>query len=100
MAEHAHKWVRTGSMIIPYECGDPECGEPMHATEATHRLNEYDRLKRDAERLEETNKGLFSIIKAYHPAYIDGCECPQCSDMPIYFDNILEDGDGQPRIDR
>lgn len=35
-------------------------------------------------RLEETNKGLFKIIEAYHPEYLDGCSCPQCGDMPVY----------------
>lgn len=58
--------------------------------DAIKSLNEYKTLKKATERLEEINKGLFNIIKAYHPEYLNGCSCPQCGDMPIYWDDILE----------
>ena len=75
-------WSDEYKMNVPkVYCRIGDCGEELPIENALARLN-------DAERLEETNKGLFNIIKVYHPAYIDGCECPQCSDMPIYFDTL------------
>ena len=72
-----HEWARTLGGTI--RCA--VCGDSMSQKEELRRINA-------TERLEETNKGLFNIIKTYHPAYLDGCECPQCGDMPIYFDDV------------
>ena len=89
MTEHVHEWMK----YFATEYGDKFvvkeryiaicklCPEKMTLEDGLTRINA-------TERLEEVNKGLFNIIKAYHPEYIDGCECPQCGDMPIYFDTL------------
>ena len=88
MSDQEHKWEPCKE-----DCGGWVCG--FHGLEPSLQsvLNEHAKLKRDNERLEETNKGLFGIVETYHPGYIDGCTCPQCSEVPIYFDDDLKEGE-------
>ena len=91
--QHECEWrmCRKWSGGVVAQCHDVNCKETLGIMEVNSRLNEYETLKRATERLEETNKGLVTIISAYHPEYLDGCDCPQCGDMPVYAD-ILKDG--------
>ena len=88
MTEHVCRFRLTKLTTANCVGDDEDCHKVLVTTEIETCLNEYETLKAATERLEETTKGLFNIIKAYHPEYIDGCECPQCGDMPIYFDTL------------
>ena len=82
-------FIGTGGHLT---CSYVDCKEPIVERQFAQLETENAKLKRENERLEETNKGLFGIVEIYHPGYIDGCSCPQCEKVPIYFDALAEEG--------
>ena len=42
--------------------------------------NDAVHLEAESAALKRENKGLLGIVSAYHPEYLRGCDCPQCSD--------------------
>ena len=70
-----HEWVvriaKDGRVIA--ECIKIDCDAQLDPYDIDNNLNEHAALKRE-------NDGLLGIVSAYHPEYLRGCDCPQCSD--------------------